>query len=341
MRAIRSFLYLGASLLMFVGCRSQPTPANADAAVRNGGVEVRSADGARSYGYGRAEVEPNGLLLIRLTSEPAACGTKNQDHELQWALPYGTGPTQFLGTPIGLTSFAHGVVPDRTLELPSHGMMIKHESFDTTKGSKIRGTFGFSGRARLLEDDLPGPEVTATGSFEAVLCDDATSTRPVPTPPTGMEPVRGSLAGKPFVARRALAFTENHGGNDLHVKVIELYEDETTTCQTNNRLRRSLHIEKIGGSSAQTASRLRGPQPASTWFRTETSFGRSRGNNTTVLVTSLGFAPGDRLTGSMSADWPGQQLPEGAEILRVSGHFEAEVCGPAPSTPPMGMPSPP
>jgi hypothetical protein len=152
-----------------------------------------------------------------------------------------------------------------------------------------------------------------------------------PEPPT-RGPVRGTVAGRPFLARSALALVwhdTTSASDSIHT--IEFYPEAGVTCAKRKAESESIDVSAFGGGSS-VAWEIGITEPANLAHDLRTLVGgrsvgfksADLGKHSWVTFDELGFKAGDVVSGSVVMLARLAEPPE--KQVAVGGKFEATVC---------------
>ncbi|HKA89545.1 MAG TPA: hypothetical protein VKE22_17890 [Haliangiales bacterium] len=252
-----------------------------------------------------------GRLVVRATDVPGPCGDGPWKAPPPWDavvtidLAPGPGGRFFAGAPFGaIAGYAKRSLMEASGLDPSY-LRIDLEPFELAPGKHVRGR-------------IAGAQIA--GRFDAEICGgglEALRGLPVEAP---AHPATGTLAGKPFEVRRALALVSSQS-KSRQVNAIVLYGATGPTCAAYRDAKgpAMVWLSDLGGAS--TAVPLLGsPQQATARYRAEAggpTLPEDRSVDAWVRFDELRFDVAKKVRGAMvvkSAD------------ADVAGTFAAEVC---------------
>jgi hypothetical protein len=288
---------------------------------------------------GIAEKNDDGIRVL-FSNGPLSCDETNPSTGLTigFTIPAGPGRAYFVGKLIhvGISTSAPQLQDAFALQDSPPHMAIA--TVDARPGGRVHGAL--QGTARSSPANTHGPEIYASaigGIFDVTICPNTwppsmkVGDAVPPEPPTG-GPVKGRVAGQPFLARSALAFVW-HDANPAsdHIRTIEFYPDAGVTCAKRTAARESIDVSAFAGGSS-VAPEIGVAEPASLAHDLRTLVGgrsvgfksADLGTHSWVTFDKMAFEAGDVVSGSVVMLARLAEPPE--KQVAVGGRFEATVC---------------
>ena len=298
-------------MMLAVGCRDRrgaPRVGDTPAAPSQTAQSPLTVGSGHVLRYGSARMEDR-QLLIRLTDVPAACGPSLDfagKATMSLELPPGPGQRFFAGAPVGVQTF--GVIDGERFDGSASDTVAEIDPFTLAIGARLRGKIDSS---------------RGSGAFDAEIC--ALESAPNPLPETvPEEPAAGTLDGRPFRVKKARIDLVRAGSEPLRLEDLRLFQDDASCASFGSTKSPALYFHSIGGAGKRRP--LAGsPQP--TWaaaFNVPIERGHVVGRLPAwIRFDRLSFEPGGTIPGTVAV----QQVVAGQPTTRISGRFEAEICG--------------
>ena len=200
--------------------------------------------------------------------------------------------------------------------------------FSPKVGEKIHGTIRFDAKVRDEHQDAPAPpqRLVIAGEFEVVICHPTAFRDLLPGLPSTSPsaPFSGTLAGRPFVGKSALAIVEPDPDNaTAAVDEILVFARPDATCM--NDVAPDVRLHTLGGAGGKEPL-LGTPQPASADLGL---VGGGSWTNAWARYRSLDLSPGATVGLDAVVAIAGPPVGAtgmGAPATNLAGTIAAKVC---------------